>query len=348
MSSSKFPDVDASIWRAQVERELKGASWDEALRSMLPGGIEVEALYSECGDALPAIPPDAPTQLCMPYVAELVDEDTANDVRFFWSEDTPSLPNDATLLGEAADAWSAQEAGAGIPLELAIALAGGVEMLRNGTAPKDILFRVGVGNEVFAELAKLRTLRTLWAGIQTSASLGTSTARIHAVSSRLVLSDADRWVNILRVGGSAFAAILGGADFFTPRPFEARSAGAHRLARNTVHMLLAESHLDWYRDPAAGSFYLESLSAQLAEHAWKLFQEIESRGGLAEASADGWLDQQIEAAYHERLARLEEGTDVLVGVTKFPNAAEEFPEPTEGELRLARVFEDRLREEGRS
>ena len=338
MAHPSFPIVDAIQWRAQVARELRGANWEETLVSHLPGDLSIEALYCERPKIFRAArPSDMETQLCMPLSIARLEEDLANGVRHFWHEGSGAppvdIPAEATFYWDGdglsvADALGAQESGASIPLELAITLASGLEHLRAGdsdNSTRQILFRVGLGRELFAELAKLRALRTLWAGVLAECGREPEPARIHAVSSRLVLSDADRWVNILRVGGSAFAAILGRADLFTPRPFEPESRSAHRLARNTTHILLQESHLHWFRDPAAGSYYLESLSEQIAGRAWAIVQQIESEGGLTEARESGWLQEQIDASWREQVERLERGDDALVGVTAFENPSEELP-----------------------
>ena len=127
MTESAFPPVDAAAWRAQVEHELRGAAWEETLLTKLTGDLSIDALYSErpasfrTGSA-----PTSKTQLCMPLSSSQLEEDLANGVSHFWQENSASpelkLPSEATLHGGedgVADALSAQESGADIPLDCA-------------------------------------------------------------------------------------------------------------------------------------------------------------------------------------------------------------------------------------
>ena len=117
-------------------------------------------------------------------------------------------------------------------------------------------------------------------------------ARVHAVTSMPMMAQRDPWVNMLRTTVAAFGAGVGGADTVLVQPFDAAIPGglpgtaagfARRIARNTQLLLLEESHLGRVLDPAAGSWFVEDLTEQLAEQAWEHFQQIEAHGGFADA-----------------------------------------------------------------
>ncbi len=125
---------------------------------------------------------------------------------------------------------------------------------------------------------------------------------LHAVTSAPMMTQRDPWVNMLRTTLAAFAAGVGGADTVLVQPFDAAIPGglpgtattfSRRIARNTQLLLLEESHLGRVLDPSAGSWFVEDLTAQLAEQAWAHFQDLESRGGFVEAR--DYLGEQIAA-----------------------------------------------------
>jgi methylmalonyl-CoA mutase len=140
----------------------------------------------------------------------------------------------------------------------------------------------------------------------------------------------DPWVNMLRTTVAGFAAGVGGADMVTVQPFDAAlglpDAFARRIARNTQSLLVEEGSLARVLDPAGGSWYVESLTDELARAAWDWFTEIERAGGLSAALASGLVRDRIAAAWEQRATRLATRADAITGVSEFPNPAEVLPE----------------------
>jgi methylmalonyl-CoA mutase len=146
-------------------------------------------------------------------------------------------------------------------------------------------------------------------------------------------------VNILRTTVACFSAAVGGADSITILPFDHRlglpDAFSRRLARNTQIVLQEESSLNRVIDPAGGSWFVETLTEQLAQAAWTLFQEIESVGGMAAALVSGKIREKIETSMKIRLGNLATRRDPLTGVSEFPNIHEapiQTPQPDQNRL----------------
>jgi len=233
---------------------------------------------------------------------------------------------------------AAHEAGADAAFELACALSAGVAHLRAmlleglsvEAAAKQIGFQIAVGRETFTELAKLRALRACWDKVLVAAGVAAPPrALVHAVSSRRTLALRDPWVNMLRITTQVFAAILGGADLVTPlpfdEPFEAPSSLGARVARNTGLVLREESFLGKVTDPAAGSYFLETLSGDLARAAWVRFQGLEGDGGVVAAIASGALAKTLETTWSARLDAIAKRKTPLLGVSEFANLGETLP-----------------------
>ncbi len=238
-----------------------------------------------------------------------------------------------------ADEAPVAEAGAGGVLGLGVVLAEGVEYLRRlleaglpvaQAAPK-VRFSLVVGQDFFVEVARLRAARWCWAKIV--AAFGgpeeVRRMRLHARGALHHRSRWDAWDNLLRVTGETMAAALGGAEAVTALPHAealgSSDARARRLARNVHWLLREEAHLARVADPAAGSWYLESLTERLARQAWQELQRIEAAGGVAAAVRRGLVQRRVEAqrkVQEERLARREL---VVVGVSEFADPAERAP-----------------------
>ena len=229
------------------------------------------------------------------------------------------------------------DAGAQTVQELAYALATGVHYLRvleaagveAETAVDQMVFQFAIGRHLFMEIAKLRAARLLWSRMARACGVEEpSPPPIHATTSARTLTRRDPWNNLLRVTTQVFAAIAGGADAITSSSFDEAlgrpGADGRRLARNTQSILAEEAHLGRVLDPAGGSFYVEWLTAELARSAWTLFQEIESRGGMAQCLGSGFIAKQVEKSWRQRSERLEAGIDPITGVTDFAPAAEEL------------------------
>jgi methylmalonyl-CoA mutase len=222
------------------------------------------------------------------------------------------------------------EAGGSEAQELAFALASAVlyadALARAGPPLEDALTRITLGlsvdGEYFTTIAKLRAARVLWAKL-TAACGAPCPAFIEARSSRRMLSKPDAWNNLLRLTSAGFGAALGGADAVVLEPFTTPlgppAAFARRQARNIQLVLMEEANLGRVSDPAGGSWYVESLTDQLARAAWAQFQEIERRGGLIAALSSGFVAQAVGEVRGRRRADYAEGRAGLIGVTMFPS-----------------------------
>ncbi|MFF2546437.1 methylmalonyl-CoA mutase small subunit [Kitasatospora sp. NPDC058063] len=235
------------------------------------------------------------------------------------------------------DALPYHEAGASPAQELGCSLATGVAYLRALTAAglsvDDALgqleFRYAADGDQFLGIAKFRAARRLWARVAEVSGAGTaaSAQRQHAVTSRVMMTARDPWVNMLRTTIACLAAGVGGADSVTVLPFDSAlglpDAFARRIARNTQAILLEESHLARVIDPAGGSWYVEQLTEELARAAWAWFQEIERAGGLRAALEAGLIGERIAATWAERSVRLAKRREPITGVSEFPHLDEQ-------------------------
>lgn len=249
------------------------------------------------------------------------------------------------------------DAGATEAQDLAAALATGLTYLRALTdgglevdaASRQIAFTFSVGCDQFLSIAKLRAARLLWARV-TEACGATPPARamrIHARTAQRILSRRDPWVNMLRTTVAGFAAGVGGADSVAVAPFDAALGPsddfARRIARNSQVLLQEESSLTKVADPAGGSWYVETLTRQLAEAAWTLFQGIEGRGGMAAVLLDGWWAGQLAASWAAREKNIAKRRDSLTGINEFPNILEQAVErPAPDFAALRRQVAERL------
>ena len=181
----------------------------------------------------------------------------------------------------------------------------------------------------FVEIAKLRALRRLWAtllhGFGLPAALN-ERLRIHALTASWTQTTLAPHNNLLRHTTEAMSAVLGGADSLSVAPFDCLYAEANefssRLARNLPVLLREEAGLGRVQDPAAGSYFLETLTDQLAREAWQLFQRTEAAGGLPQVRAQ--LLEEIKAVATETFRRIASGQQVVVGTNRFQDRAEQF------------------------
>ncbi|CCG04999.1 methylmalonyl-CoA mutase family protein [Blastococcus saxobsidens] len=236
------------------------------------------------------------------------------------------------------------DAGASVVEELGCSLAAGVAYLRALTGSADgrqglsvdeaaaqLEFRYSASADQFTTIAVLRAARRLWdrVGEVSGASAGARAQRQHAVTSSVMTTKRDPWVNMLRTTVACFAAGVGGADAVTVQPFDAAlglpDSFSRRIARNTQSLLVEEGHLARVLDPAGGSWYVESLTDSLAQAAWDWFTEIERAGGLSAALASGLVRDRIAQAWDARAQRLATRADAITGVSEFPNLAEKLP-----------------------
>jgi methylmalonyl-CoA mutase len=233
-----------------------------------------------------------------------------------------------------ADGRPVHDAGGSEAQELAFALALGVAYLRAleaggielDVARTAVSFRLSADADQFLTMAKFRALRLLWARIEQACGLPPKPVFVAAETAWRMLTQRDPYVNMLRATVATFAAGLGGADAITvlphtlalglPDPF------ARRVARNTQLVPLEESNLAKVSDPAAGSGGIESLTQQLCEAAWSLFQEIEKAGGTFAALEQGFIQRKIAATRAAREQNIARRKEVLTGATEFPNLHE--------------------------
>jgi methylmalonyl-CoA mutase len=197
----------------------------------------------------------------------------------------------------------------------------------------------------FMEIAKLRAARILWHELmsqfnpQNPASL---MLRTHCQTSGVSLQEQDPYNNVVRTTIEAMAAVLGGTQSLhtnaldeaiaLPTPFAAR------IARNTQIIIAEESQITRSIDPLGGSYYIESLTDSIVQHARKLINEVEGMGGMTKAVVSGMPKQRIEEAAAQRQARIERGEDVIVGVNKYQ------PESEDSELDVLAVDNAKVRE----
>lgn len=236
-------------------------------------------------------------------------------------------------------AW--HEAGGSAVQELAFTLAIAVEYLREmhrrdlnveRVAPR-LRFAITVGENFFTEIAKLRALRMLWS--RAVAACGGSEqaqkATLHIRTSRWNKTVNDPYNNLLRSTVEAFAGVLGGCHSMQVGAFDEvvrrPDDFSQRIARNTQLILQRECHLDHVIDPVGGSWFVESLTAELAAKAWGLFQEVEKMGGMAAALQAGFPQKAVGDTAAERIKAVNRRRDSVVGVNQYANPKEK---PLEG------------------
>jgi methylmalonyl-CoA mutase len=247
-------------------------------------------------------------------------------------------------------------AGASIVQELGFSLAIGAEYLTRltdngldaGAVAPHIRFNFGVGGNYFMEIAKLRAARMLWANIvkaynpkcecgkdcdcdnkcSEDVCLCAGKMHIHSETSIWNKTIYDPYVNLLRTETEAMSATLGGTDSLTIRPFDAvyeqPTEFAERIARNQQSVLKEEAHFDKIADPAAGSYYIETLTASIAEQAWTLFLEIQEKGGFIAAFREGFVQTKVNEMASKRIKAVATRRDNLLGVNQFPNYTEQI------------------------
>jgi methylmalonyl-CoA mutase len=225
-----------------------------------------------------------------------------------------------------------QEAGANLVQELAFTLADGREYVRTALArgmnvddfAGRLSFFFAIGMNFFMEAAKLRAARLLWHRIMSEFAPKKPVSlmlRTHCQTSGVSLQEQDPYNNVVRTAYEALAAVLGGTQSLHTNALDEAIAlpteFAARIARNTQLILQEETGVAKVIDPLAGSYYVESLTAQLAEEAWKLIEEVEEMGGMTKAVASGMPKLRIEDSAARRQAAIDRGAEVIVGVNKY-------------------------------
>ncbi len=249
-----------------------------------------------------------------------------SDIFEYTSEKMPKF-NSISISG-----YHMQEAGATCDIELAYTLADGLEYIRTGIAagmdidsfaPR-LSFFWAIGMNHFMEIAKLRAARMLWAKIVSSFNPKNQKSlalRTHCQTSGWSLTEQDPFNNVARTCIEAAAAAFGGTQSLHTNALDEAIAlptdFSARIARNTQIYLQQETQITRTVDPWAGSYYVESLTAEIAQKAWALIQEVEELGGMTKAIEAGIPKLRIEEAAARKQARIDSGQDVIVGVNKY-------------------------------
>lgn len=252
------------------------------------------------------------------------------------------------------DAVTFSNQGATDAEEIGLALAAGVEYLRALTdagftieqALDQISFRFATTDEQFAQIAKFRAARQLWARVaEIVGAPEHGTCPQHALTAPVMFTQRDPWVNMLRSTVAAFAAGVGGATDVEVLPFDWAIPGglpktsrsfARRIARNTNLLLLEESHLSHVIDPGGGSYFIEAFTTQLADKAWDVFTTIEAEGGLQQAIAAGTVAKLLDDAHEAQRKDIARRIKKITAINEFPNLAE-APLPADLRVEPSRV-----------
>ncbi|MFI3304188.1 MAG: methylmalonyl-CoA mutase family protein [Rikenellaceae bacterium] len=244
--------------------------------------------------------------------------------------------------------------GSTIVEELAFSLAAGhdyiVRLMEEGvginTISHNLRFEFGVSSNYFMEIAKFRAARLLWATIVKMYGPKESCAakmRIHAVTSAWNQTAYDPYVNMLRGTTEAMSASLAGVESLEVLPFnhsyEKADAFSKRIARNVELLLKHESHFDQVVDPAGGSYYIETLTNSIATEAWKLFQEVEAKGGYRAAYAEGFIVDSVKASAAKKDKNIATRREILLGANQYPNFTETASETMSAEAVTRKVSE---------
>lgn len=223
-------------------------------------------------------------------------------------------------------------AGASTVQELGFGLAMGAEYLSLLTekglsaaqVASKIKFNFGVSANYFMEIAKFRAARLLWAKVEEAFDTNCKEAmNVHAETTKWNLSLYDPNVNMLRTTTESMSAVLAGVDSLTVLPFdvtfEKPTDFAERIARNQQIILKEESYFDKIVDPAAGSYYIENLTDSLATEAWKLFLEVQGKGGFIAAFKEGFVQAKVKEVAQKRDLAIATRREIILGVNQYPN-----------------------------
>jgi len=248
------------------------------------------------------------------------------DIIEFTAKEMPRF-NSISISG-----YHMQEAGATAEQELAFTIADGLEYVRSALAKGldvdefagRLSFFFAIGMNFFMEVAKLRAARLLWHRVMTQfepKNPGSLMLRTHCQTSGVSLTEQDPYNNVVRTAFEALAAVLGGTQSLHTNSFD-EALGlptdfSARVSRNTQLILAEETGVTHVVDPLGGSYYIESLTNELAEKAWAIIEEVEALGGMTKAVASGMPKLRIEESAARRQARVDRGDDVVVGVNRY-------------------------------
>ncbi len=246
------------------------------------------------------------------------------------------------------NAAALNNAGAFCSQELGYALAWGNEYMQQMTeagvdatlAAKKIKFNMGISENYFMEIAKFRAARMLWATIVKQYEPKCDCACkmcVNAVTSTYNMTVFDSYVNLLRSQTETMSAALAGVHSIVVTPFNAAyeqpTEFSERIARNQQLLLKEESHFDKVVDPSAGSYFIEELTTSLANVAWKIFLDVEEKGGFLEAIKAGAVQDDINATNKKRHENTGKRREFILGTNQFPN----FTETSEGKRSVCKT-----------
>jgi methylmalonyl-CoA mutase len=228
-----------------------------------------------------------------------------------------------------------RNAGATAVQELAFALAMGAEYINwlaeQGIKPEETLskmkFTLAIGPSYFMEIAKFRAARFLWAKVAEAYSCKENSAIcIHAVNAAWNKTVYDPYVNMLRTTTESMSAVLGGIHSLTVLPFDApyqkQTAFSERIARNQQIIIKEEAYFDKVVDPAAGSYYIETLTQSIIKHSWDLFLKVQDMGGYVDAFTKGFIQSEIKAVASKRESNIANRRQTVLGTNQYPNFGE--------------------------
>ncbi|MDP4277593.1 MAG: methylmalonyl-CoA mutase small subunit [Bacteroidota bacterium] len=234
-----------------------------------------------------------------------------------------------------AGAYCAQELGFGLAYGNEYLTLGTEAGLSAETVASNIKFNFGIGSNYFMEIAKFRAARLLWAEIVNAylpegSCKSAAKMAVHAITSEWNQTIYDPYINLLRGQTETMSAAIACVDSITVVPFDNAYKTAdefsEHIARNQQLLLKEESHFDKVVDPSAGSYYIENLTAAIAEQAWKVFLSVDEKGGFYAALKDGFIQQEVNASGEKRLAAVSSRRESLLGTNQFPNFNESAAE----------------------
>ncbi|MDR2580828.1 MAG: methylmalonyl-CoA mutase subunit beta [Fibromonadaceae bacterium] len=241
-----------------------------------------------------------------------------------------NMPNISTI-GVQTHAF--HNAGANIVQELSVALGAGLEYMDALTeaglsaeqAASQIVFSMSIGSRYFLEIAKIRAFRVLWANVLKKYGV-VGTAKIHASTSMWNATVFDPNVNMLRSTTEAMSAAIAGADSITVIPYDAAfktpDEFSCRIARNIQLLLKNESGFNKIVDPSAGSYYVESLTEQIASKSLEAFKKLESEGGMLAALLGGSIQKSLAESQKQKEKLIMQRREVFIGTNQYPNLSE--------------------------
>ncbi|WP_342525505.1 methylmalonyl-CoA mutase family protein [Chryseomicrobium sp. FSL W7-1435] len=312
----QFEQASFSQWHQLVSDSLKGKDW-RTLTTATSEGITIDPLY---------------------YELTAVHHDQIEKVQQAWTDETIHFVEPVDSLE--VDARTLHKKGADAVTELVYFLVKLDEYYENHRRlPKQIGF--SVDTHFFMEVAKLRAARVLWQAFLHAHKLEPTAVALYAETSLRSFSSYDPTVNLLRSANSAFSAVIGGANAVAVHPFDVLTEPTplgKRLAENIVEVIRHETFVTAVEDPAAGSYAVESLTAQLVDKAWDSFITVQD---LPKDEQDAWFTAQSEKAFDTNLQAVASRKHALIGTTIYANPVDnsQTVNTTFDYRRLAEPFE---------